>query len=93
LEFSAGEEKTGKQNKIDNFCQSNAIKSCIWHKTREEVIKTLPLLFLCVLNNADLPNSQRSNDDAIYVNSFIAQRSKKIPYFTPPQGMVYSAIY
>jgi hypothetical protein len=42
--FSA--RKTGIQNRIDNFCQSNAIKSCIWHKTREEVIKTLTSVVL-----------------------------------------------
>ena len=38
-----------------------------------------------------LAEQQRSNDDAISLYSFIAQMSKKISYFTPPWGLVYSA--
>jgi hypothetical protein len=38
-----------------------------------------------------LAEQQRSKMTQFYVNSFIAQMSKKISYFTPPQGLVCSA--
>jgi hypothetical protein len=60
-------------------------------ETGEEYIKDSPLLVLCVIYCAGLQNSNEVMMTQFHVNSFIAQKSKKISYFTPPWGLAYSA--
>jgi hypothetical protein len=60
-------------------------------ETGEKYLKYLPLLVLCVINGIGSQNSNEVMMTQFYVNSFIAQMSKKISYFTPLWGMAYSA--
>jgi hypothetical protein len=84
---------TGKQNSIVDFCQSNVIKMYIWHGNRRKVSQTFTPVGP-VRNKRYRLAEQNSNEvmmTQFYVNSFIAQMSKKISYFTPLWGMAYSA--
>jgi len=64
----------------------------IWHGTRSRS-KSKRLTPVGPVRNKQyrLENSNEVMMTQFYVNSFIAQRSKKIPYFTPPWGLAYSA--
>ena len=82
----AFQRETNRQTKQHCwFCQSNVIKCTFDMETGEEVYQDSPLLVLCVINCIGVQNSNEVMMTQFYVNSFIAQMSKKISYFTPPR--------
>ena len=89
----AFQRETNRQTKQHCwFLSVKCNKMYIWHGNRRKTyLIHSPLLVLCVINSIGLQNSNEVMMTQFYVNSFIAQMSKKISYFTPLWGLAYSA--